>query len=126
MDSHQTNSPPSPKVGSANPAEPSSTPATGSLEVVTVKVFNRPCSFKSNRPDLVHQIASLAEEEATLVKGQFPGLTNEMDLAAHVAFRLARRLIKCLRDIGELNTSLDEAEDRVERMALDIDQRLGE
>jgi hypothetical protein len=94
--------------------------------VVTVKVFDRACSFKSNRPELVQEIASLAEEEIALVRGQFPELRNEMDLAAHVAFRLSRRLMKCLQVIGELNSTLDQAECRVERMAISIDRSLEE
>jgi hypothetical protein len=96
------------------------------LEVVTVEVFDRLCRFKSNRPELVQEIASLAEEEIALVRGQFPGLRHEMDLAAHVAFRLARRLNKCLREIGELSSSLDEAENRVRRMTKNIDRSLGQ
>jgi hypothetical protein len=98
----------------------------GSLEVVTVNVFDRPCSFKSNRPDVVRQIASLTEQEINTVRAQFPGLTSDMDLAAHVAFRLARRLHKCLQIISELNVSLDEVEERIERMAINIDQSLGD
>ncbi|MDR2367407.1 MAG: hypothetical protein LBF58_04740 [Deltaproteobacteria bacterium] len=126
MNSNPTNSPPKATVGTAGQAGADIDSGKGPLEVVTVMVFDRPCRFKSNRPDVVYQIASLAEEETALVRDQFPGLKNEMDLAAHVAFRLARRLAKCLKDIGELNSSLDEAEERVDRMAMDIDQRLGE
>ncbi|MDR1111204.1 MAG: cell division protein ZapA [Deltaproteobacteria bacterium] len=114
--------PASGEPGLKKPAQASGAP----LEVVTVKVFDRKCRFKSNRPELVQEIASLAEEEIALVKGQFPGLQHEMDLAAHVAFRLARRLNRCLREIGELNSSLDEAENRVKRMTTSIDLCLGE
>jgi hypothetical protein len=125
MNSDKTNTTSSEKVDPTGQDGSSAMAVKGPLEVVTVKVFGRPCSFKSNRPEIVHQIASLAEEEIALVKGQFPGLKNEMDLAAHVAFRLARRLAKCQKEIGELNDSLGEAEDRIERMAMTIDQRLG-
>ncbi|MDR2302525.1 MAG: cell division protein ZapA [Deltaproteobacteria bacterium] len=125
MNSDKTNATTNEQVDPTSQQGPSAVTPKGPLEVVTVKVFGRPCSFKSNRPEIVHQIASMAEEEINLVKGQFPGLKNEMDLAAHVAFRLARRLAKCQKEIGELNNSLGEAEDRIERMAMTIDQRLG-
>jgi hypothetical protein len=74
----------------------------------------------------VRQIASLAEKEIALVKVQHPGLSDEMDLAAQVAFRLSRRLLKCLKDIEDLSASLDEAENRVKRMTINIDRSQGE
>jgi hypothetical protein len=92
--------------------------------VVTVKVFGRRCSFKSNRPELVREIARIAEEEMRLVRSQLPSLRHEMDLAAHAAFRLARRLVRCLRDQEELSGEAREAEDRIERLAELIDQSL--
>jgi sulfite reductase alpha subunit-like flavoprotein len=112
--------PQSPGAGPESPAQDEG----AALEVVTVKVFGRKCSFKSNRPELVKEIAKLAEEEMRLVKSQLPSLRQEMDLAAHAAFRLARRLIRCLRDFDELDLEAREAEDRVERLAERIDQSL--
>jgi hypothetical protein len=119
----------SPDTGPVNGQPGSQKPASDTarpLEVVKVKIFDRTCSFKSNRPELVREIASKTEEELSLVRGQLPGLTNDIDLAAHVAFRLARELTRCFQKIAELNSTLDESRERVERMTMIIDQNLGE
>jgi hypothetical protein len=126
MNSDQTNRPKNFDAEPTGPGERPSIVGEGPLEVVTVNVLNRTCRFKSNRPELVKRIASMSQEETALVREQFPGVTNELDLAAQVAFRLARRLDKCLRDIRDLHSSLDAAEERVERLAREIDKRLGE
>jgi hypothetical protein len=129
INNNQGNSPTNSKVALDINQPSSNKPASATvrpLEVVTVKVFDRYCSFKSNRPERVQEIASLAEDEIAKVKGQFPGIKNEMDLAAHVTFRLARKLSQCLQEISELSSSLDEAENRVKRMNSNIDQSLGE
>jgi hypothetical protein len=94
------------------------------LDVVTVDILGRKCSFRSNRPDLVREIAGMVRNEIADVESRFPGLLSDLDLAAHAAFSLARRLSKCLSQNGELISALNEAEDRVDRLTTNIDRRL--
>ncbi|MDR1050308.1 MAG: hypothetical protein LBP95_04360 [Deltaproteobacteria bacterium] len=121
---------PTPPPGGSQPLSDAPVPdadgrGDSALEVVTVRVLGRRCSFMSNRPELVGEIAALAEEETASVKAQIPGVRHEMDLAAHVAFRLARRLVRCLGENAELASSLKEAGERVDRLADAVDQSLG-
>jgi hypothetical protein len=127
MDSNQDNFPLNPKDGQIDNKTDSATKSTApksQMKVVTVKIFDRLCSFKSNRPELVEEIASLADEEISLIKAQFPGIKHEMDLAAHAAFGLARRLLKILRENRDLHLSLEEAEQKVEQMTVKIESAL--
>ncbi|MDR1486548.1 MAG: cell division protein ZapA [Deltaproteobacteria bacterium] len=96
-------------------------PPSVALEVVTVKIFGRQYRFKSNSPNFVNQIAETIGHEIEQVNKQHPALPHEMDLAAHVAFRLAWAKTKNQEKIEQLNDSLTKAENYVKRLTAIID-----
>jgi hypothetical protein len=96
------------------------------VEIVAVAIFDREYRFKSNRPELVREIASSINRLHREVKASLPGLPHLTDYPAHVAFSLARELIKSRREIEDLKAALAGAEDRAQSLADLIDESLGE
>jgi hypothetical protein len=118
--------PPSASVGqsSLGSAALGGEPISSELEVVTVKIFGRQYRFKSNCPEFVRQIAEQVTDEIESVKKQYPSLPQEMDLAAHVAFRLAWAKTKGQQEVEELTAALIKAENGLKRLDTLIDPGL--
>jgi hypothetical protein len=96
------------------------------VEIVTVAIFGREYHFKSNRPELVREIAAVIDRLHGQVRTSLPHLPHLTDYPAHVAFSLARDLIKSRREIEELKSVLAETEDRVGDLAEFIELSLGD
>ncbi|MDR2455775.1 MAG: cell division protein ZapA [Deltaproteobacteria bacterium] len=131
METTQTNS------GQARPAvpeRPAGKPAAEgrswegsperSVEIVTVSIFDREYHFKSNRPELVREIADLISRLHRQVRATLPGLPHLTDYPAHVAFSLARDLIKSRREIEDLKATLARCESRLSDLAALLDLSL--
>jgi hypothetical protein len=95
-----------------------------SVEIVTVAIFGRKYHFKSNRPELVREIAAMIDRLHRQVMVNLPGLPQNLDYAAHVAFSLARDLIKSRREIEDLKALLAGAEEMAQDMSDIIDLSL--
>ncbi|MDR3204121.1 MAG: hypothetical protein LBV23_05200 [Deltaproteobacteria bacterium] len=96
------------------------------LETVIVRLFDRDYRFKSNRPDLVKEIAELVNSERDLCKQLSPDSIHNLDLVAHASFRLARHLLRLYKENLELRALLDDAEERVHKMSHFLDLGLKE
>jgi hypothetical protein len=94
------------------------------VEIVTVTIFDREYHFKSNRPNLVRDIAKLISRLHGEVRTSLPGLPHLTDHPAHVAFSLARDLIKCRRELEELKTDMAGLEERLDELAALLDRGL--
>ncbi|MDR2441890.1 MAG: cell division protein ZapA [Deltaproteobacteria bacterium] len=94
------------------------------VEIVTVSIFDRPYRFRSNRPELVREIADLINNLNTSVRSSLPGLPHITDYPAHVAFSLARDLIKSHRELDQLRASQAALEEKVSHLADYIDLSL--
>jgi hypothetical protein len=94
------------------------------VEIVTVTIFDREYHFKSNRPQLVREIAAMINGLHRQVKVNLPGLPREVDHTAHVAFSLARELMKCRRELDELKAAFAGAEEKARDLTELIDLSL--
>ena len=95
-----------------------------SVEIVTVTIFDREYHFKSNRPELVREIAALIERLHRQVRVTLPGLPYLTDYPAHVAFSLARDLIKSRSEVEDLKAALAKFEARLGDLAALLDLSL--
>jgi hypothetical protein len=95
------------------------------VEIVTVTIFDREYHFKSNRPELVREIADLIARLHRQVKTSLPSLPHLTDHPAHVSFSLARDLIRSRREVDDLKDLLAEYEERLNGLAALMDLSLG-
>lgn len=94
------------------------------VEIVKVVIYDREYVFKSNRPELVREIAELINRLHRQVKESLPGLPHQTDYPAHVSFSLARDLIKSRREVENLKSVLAECEERLGGLAALMDLSL--
>jgi hypothetical protein len=94
------------------------------VEIITVSIFDREYHFKSNRPELVREIADLISRLHRQVRATLPGLPHLTDYPAHVSFSLARDLIKSRREVDDLKSALARCEAKLGDLAALLDLSL--
>ncbi|MDR1657581.1 MAG: cell division protein ZapA [Deltaproteobacteria bacterium] len=91
------------------------------FEIVTVEIFNREYRFKSNRPELVREIAELINRLTAEVNVSLPGMPHLTDCPAHVAFSLARDLIKSRLELEQLKAFQQQVDEKISHLTASID-----